>query len=124
MNKVLLYRTGNYTHYLIINHNGKEYTHTPIYNRITLLHTSNKQNTVNQLYSSKKKKKEACKLIEKATTLSVPSANRESEEGGIKLARSHWGDIDKGRDHSWSGHSSLKKKKQKFPKTNTVQYHL
>ena len=46
----------------------------------------------------------------------MPSANRESEEGGIKLARSHWGDIDKGRDHSWSGHSSLKKKKTEISK--------
>ena len=108
MNKFLLYRTGNYTHYLIINHNGKEHTHTYIYNWITLLHTSNTQNTVNQLYCSKK---EACKLIEKAPSiaLSVPSANREWKEGGIKLARSHWGESDKGRDHSWSGHSPSKK---------------
>ena len=28
INNVLLYRTGNYIQYPVINHNGKEYTHT------------------------------------------------------------------------------------------------
>ena len=42
-NKDLLYSTGNYVHYLVINYNGKEsekeYTHTHTYNWVTLLYT-------------------------------------------------------------------------------------
>ena len=42
-NKVLLYSTGNYIQYLVINYNGREYEKEHIYiymyNRITLLYT-------------------------------------------------------------------------------------
>ena len=37
-NNVLLYRTGNYIQYPVINHNGKEYIHTHIYIYIKLIH--------------------------------------------------------------------------------------
>ena len=37
-NNVLLYRTGNYIQYPVINHNGKEYIHTHIYIYIKLNH--------------------------------------------------------------------------------------
>ena len=33
-NKVLLYSTGNYTQYLVINHNGKEYVKENMYMHI------------------------------------------------------------------------------------------
>ena len=47
-NKVLLYSTGNYIQYPVINHNGREYekniythTHTHIYTWVTLLYRRN-----------------------------------------------------------------------------------
>ena len=40
-NKVLLYNTGNYTQYPVINHNGKEYEKIYMYNWITLLYSRN-----------------------------------------------------------------------------------
>ena len=51
-NKVLLYSTGNYIQYPVINHNGKEYKkeHMYMYNWITWLYSRN--NIVNQLYFS------------------------------------------------------------------------
>ena len=52
-NKILLYSTGNYIQYTVINHSGKEYEKEYIYNRITLLYTRNKLNIVNQLYFNK-----------------------------------------------------------------------
>ena len=41
INKVLLYSTGNYIHYPVINHNGKQFSKKCIfmYNRITLLYS-------------------------------------------------------------------------------------
>jgi len=53
--KVLLYSTGNYIHYAVINHDGKEYeknVHMYMYNWITLLYSRN-YNIVNQLYFNK-----------------------------------------------------------------------
>ena len=44
-NKVLLYSTGNYVQYPMINHNGKEYLKNS-----TLLYSRNEHNIVNQLY--------------------------------------------------------------------------
>ena len=40
-NKVLLYSTGNFTHYPMINQNGKEYKKECLYvhNRVTLLYS-------------------------------------------------------------------------------------
>ena len=40
-NKVLVYSTGNYIHYLVINHNGKQFSKKCIfmYNRITFLYS-------------------------------------------------------------------------------------
>ena len=43
-NKVLLYSTGNYIQYPVINHNGNEYKKECIYNmynQITLLYSRN-----------------------------------------------------------------------------------
>ena len=36
MNKILLYSTGNYIHYLLINHSGKEYDKVYTYTYICL----------------------------------------------------------------------------------------
>ena len=55
-NKVLLYSTGNYIQYPIINQNEKEY-YKCIYSPITLLYTRNQHTTVNQLHSNTIKKK-------------------------------------------------------------------
>ena len=53
-NKVLLYSTGNYIQYPVINDNGKEYEKEYLYmhKQITLLYTRNQHTTVNQLYSN------------------------------------------------------------------------
>ena len=58
-NKVLLYNTGNYIQYPVINCNGKEYEKECIYmyNWVTLLYTRNWYNIVNQLYVNLKKEK-------------------------------------------------------------------
>ena len=62
--KVLLYITGDYIQYPVINHNGKEYEKECIYmyNWITLLYTWN--NIVNQLSSNikQKVKKKTCSV--------------------------------------------------------------
>ena len=47
-NKALMYITGNYIQYPIINHYGKEYVKEKIY--VYLNHNRNEHNTVNQLY--------------------------------------------------------------------------
>ena len=52
-NKVLLYSTGNYIQSPGINHNGKECLY--VHNRVTLLHSRDWHNIVNQLYIKKKK---------------------------------------------------------------------
>ena len=60
-NKFLLYSSGNYTHYPIINHNGKEYEKEYIYiyiytylNHFAVHQKLTHHNTVNQLYFNKK----------------------------------------------------------------------
>ena len=52
-NKVLLYSTGNYIQYLVINHIGKEYI--CVYNWVTFLYRRDWPNSVNQLYFNKNK---------------------------------------------------------------------
>ena len=54
-NEVLLYSTGSYSQYPVINHDGKEYETECIhmYNWITLLYCRNQHNIVNQLYFNK-----------------------------------------------------------------------
>ena len=54
-NKVLLYSTGNYIQYPVINHKGKEYEKEYICITESLCCTAD--NIVNQLYFNKKKKK-------------------------------------------------------------------
>ena len=46
--KVLLYSTGNYIQYPVINHNGKEYkkVYLYVYNGVTLLCSRDSHNTV------------------------------------------------------------------------------
>ena len=66
-NQFLLYRTGNYIQYPVINHNGKKYTHTHTH---THTHTTESLcctteiNTVSQLYFNniKRKKKKTFKM--------------------------------------------------------------
>ena len=52
-NKALLYSTGNYIQYPMINHSGKEY----IYITESLCRTVEMNTTVNQLYFMKERKK-------------------------------------------------------------------
>ena len=84
INKVLLYSTGNYIQYPVINHNTKEYLKNCIYvyNRVTLLYSRDWQNIVNQLYFNKKKSamiesmkstKKMILLVTNLYKLSVPS---------------------------------------------------
>ena len=63
-NKVLLYSTGKYMQYSVINHNGKYYEntyniyiyiYTHIYKTITLLYSRNQYILVNQLHLNKVK---------------------------------------------------------------------
>ena len=49
----LLYSTGNYIQYLVINHNGKEYEREYKCNFITLLYSRNEHSIVNQVYLNK-----------------------------------------------------------------------
>ena len=79
-NKVLMYSTGNYMQYPMINHNGKEYIKKNIcvYNRVTLLYSRHWHNTVNQLYTSIKKINKVCFLqaaYSWATFLETPCAS-------------------------------------------------
>ena len=48
INKVLLYSTGNYIQYPVINYNGKECLY--VYNWVTLLYSRDWHNTVHQLH--------------------------------------------------------------------------
>ena len=50
-NKILLYSTGNYIQYPVINHKGNEYEKEYITD--SLLYSCNKHNIANQLYFSK-----------------------------------------------------------------------
>ena len=52
-NKVLLYSTGNYIQYSVINHIGKEYENVYVYNWVTLINSRNYRNIANQLYFNK-----------------------------------------------------------------------
>ena len=48
INRVLLYSTGNYIQYSVINHNGKEYKKRMyVYNLVTLLYIRDWCNIVN-----------------------------------------------------------------------------
>ena len=53
INKVLLYSTGNYIQYLVINHNGKEYEREYKYDCNTLPYSRNEHSIVNQVYFNK-----------------------------------------------------------------------
>ena len=56
-NKVLIYSTGNYIQYPVINHNGKEYKKecVYVYNWVTLLYSRDWYNIVKQLFFNIKK---------------------------------------------------------------------
>ena len=51
IHKVLLYSTSNYTQYLVINHNGKEYAYLCVSESLCC---TSENNIVNQLYFNKK----------------------------------------------------------------------
>ena len=65
--KVLLYSTGNYIPYPVINYNGKEYEKESACVWVTLLYSRNEHNTVHQLYFDKtktrKKRKRGTSLV-------------------------------------------------------------
>ena len=88
-NKVLLYSTGNYIQYAVINHNGNHmkkniyvcvyiYNYTYIhYNWVSLLHDSNKPNIAIQIYFNKFKKKSPwgpCEQVLKSCSLLCPQS--------------------------------------------------
>ena len=87
-NKVLLYSTGNYIQYLVINHNGKEYKKECIYvyNWVTLPYSRNEYNIVNQLYFNLRKIYKGISLNTQSCYLEINELQRVKTDDHILLS--------------------------------------